>query len=261
MQHTYHEDPGKWIALLLALIMHGALALGLMLTVNWQTRSIPVAIEAELWIAPPSVEKKTQRPNPQPLPSTAQKPVPATAASIDEPPPISKPAIALKTPPPPPKAVKTEEKTNKTPSFDDLLAREDKAIDRRKTEESKRQRVDEEVRQLALLREEQEAQSRSAAKARSMADYQSKLRGKIRGNLVQPPNLRGNPIAQFVVTQLPSGEILDVRLKRASSNSLYDNAVERAIRKSSPLPRPDDSSIFARDLELTFCPDEEKGCR
>ena len=34
-------------------------------------------------------------------------------------------------------------------------------------------------------------------------------------------------------------------------------AIERAILKSSPLPKPDDPSLFRRDLEIKYRPFEE----
>jgi len=54
--------------------------------------------------------------------------------------------------------------------------------------------------------------------------------------------------------QLPSGEIISARLKRSSGNTALDAAIEHAILKSSPLPKPDQSEIFSRSLELHFRP-------
>jgi colicin import membrane protein len=56
---------------------------------------------------------------------------------------------------------------------------------------------------------------------------------------------------------LPTGEVLDVKLKRTSGNPALDAAIERAIRKSSPLPKPDDPSLFQRTLEIKYKPFEE----
>ncbi|HZX31172.1 MAG TPA: energy transducer TonB, partial [Rhodocyclaceae bacterium] len=98
---------------------------------------------------------------------------------------------------------------------------------------------------------------RAAAAKRGMNDYISKIRNKIRGNIVLPLNIQGNPEASFEVNQLPSGEVLSVRLKKSSGNSALDAAIERAILKSSPLPKPDDSSLFKRELEIKFKPHEE----
>ena len=79
---------------------------------------------------------------------------------------------------------------------------------------------------------------------------------KIRSNIVLPPDLAGNPQAEFDVALLPTGEVLSVKLARSSGNRALDDAWERAILKSSPLPRPSKPEIFVRDLRLKFRPSE-----
>ena len=256
------QDPGKWRSLLLAVLMHGLLIAALLVSVKWQTRPQPVV--AELW-TPQDMPSVSEPAPPEPAPVVEAPPPPPPPARIEPPRPHQPPPeIKLKAdqkPEKPPKTLPPEtRKTVKPPAFDDLLAREQSQLDRRKSDVDRQRREEEQVRLQKLAREEQESQQRSAARTKSQADYTSRIQGKIRGNLVQPPNLKGNPVAQFTVTQLPNGEILEVRLRRSSGNPLYDDAVERAIRKSSPLPRPDDPSVFSRDLALTFCPDEERGC-
>ena len=54
---------------------------------------------------------------------------------------------------------------------------------------------------------------------------------------------------------------MNVQLKKSSGNPAWDAATERAIRKSSPLPKPDDPTNFERELILSLCPVEETGCR
>jgi colicin import membrane protein len=58
----------------------------------------------------------------------------------------------------------------------------------------------------------------------------------------------------FEVVQLPTGEIIDVRLRRSSGSRAYDDAVQRAILKSSPLPKPPREEDFERTLQLRFRP-------
>jgi colicin import membrane protein len=84
--------------------------------------------------------------------------------------------------------------------------------------------------------------------------YKNAIRAKVRGNLLVPPSVSGNPEATFEVDQLPSGEVLNVRLKRSSGIPALDDAIERAIRRSSPLPLPSERSLFQRTLELKFRP-------
>ena len=55
---------------------------------------------------------------------------------------------------------------------------------------------------------------------------------------------------------MPSGEVINAKLLKGSGNAAYDDAVERAILKSSPLPKPRDPSDFQRELELTVCSQE-----
>jgi colicin import membrane protein len=79
----------------------------------------------------------------------------------------------------------------------------------------------------------------------------------VRGNIVLPPVIQGNPEAIFELSQLPTGEVLSVKLKRSSGNPGLDAAIERAILKSSPLPKPDDPALFQRTLEIKYKPFEE----
>ncbi|MDE2586350.1 MAG: TonB C-terminal domain-containing protein, partial [Betaproteobacteria bacterium] len=98
------------------------------------------------------------------------------------------------------------------------------------------------------------------AHSKALGSYGDKIRAKIRGNLGFV-SVNGNPSAKFLVTQLPSGEIISVKMIKSSGIPSYDSAVERAINRSSPLPLPDDRSAFQRELNLTFCPQEAaNGC-
>ena len=94
----------------------------------------------------------------------------------------------------------------------------------------------------------------ATARQRALAEYINLIRQKVRSNWILPPDLQGNPQAVFEVIQLPTGEVLSVRLKKSSGNVAYDTAVERAILKSSPLPLPTNRNDFSRTLELTFRP-------
>ncbi len=92
------------------------------------------------------------------------------------------------------------------------------------------------------------------ARAKAEGDYVGKIRAKVKGNIILASDVAGNPEAVFEVVQLPTGEVLSVTLKKSSGNRAYDEAVERAINKSSPLPKPDQADIFQRQLSLKFRP-------
>lgn len=90
------------------------------------------------------------------------------------------------------------------------------------------------------------------------AGYVDKIRAKIQGNVILPPTLAGNPEAEFFVQQLPTGEILSVKLTRSSGSKALDDAWERAILKSSPLPLPEQREIFQSTLRLKFRPSDKR---
>lgn len=109
------------------------------------------------------------------------------------------------------------------------------------------------------MRAQAGAEAKAAGAERARGDdrsYLAKLKTKIRGNVILPPNLQGNPASVFRVTQLPSGEVIDVKLIKSSGNPQLDSAVERAIRKSSPLPTPEGRSPD-RIIDITYLPFEK----
>ncbi|HET8874721.1 MAG TPA: cell envelope integrity protein TolA [Casimicrobiaceae bacterium] len=97
-------------------------------------------------------------------------------------------------------------------------------------------------------------QAAAGARNKAQLDWIDKIRSRIRGNINLPPDIPGNPEAVFDVVQLPTGEIIDVKLRKSSGVRAYDEAVQRAILKSSPLPKPVPADLFQRSLELRFRP-------
>lgn len=85
------------------------------------------------------------------------------------------------------------------------------------------------------------------------AGYVGKLTALIKSNTNYNGSLDvpGNPKAVFKVEQLPTGEILSVRLTKSSGVPQFDEAVERGINKSSPLPKKKDGTV-ERNLVVNF---------
>ena len=57
------------------------------------------------------------------------------------------------------------------------------------------------------------------------------------------------------VSQSPGGEVVKVQIIESSGNRAFDNSVENAVLKSSPLPLPKDTGLFRRDLQFVFDPE------
>lgn len=241
-------DPGRVSSFVLAAAVHLLLVAVLVFGVRWQNRP-PEAVQVELWNEPVAAPVQAE-PKPEPEPA---KPAPEPVAAKPEPvipkpePVIPKPDIALKeqakakpVPKPVPKPAPLKPKVDENRKrINEELAREQAAI-----------AVDRERQQL------KEQLARDAAKSRKLDydAYAGRIKAKIRGNIVLPPDLKGNPEAIFDVVQLPTGEVLSVKLRKSSGHAGYDEAVERAVLKASPLPRPDRPELFQRALELRFRP-------
>lgn len=246
--------PGKGLSLALAVAVHLLLAVFLVYGIRWQTKVHDV-VEVDLVRALPSpapTPRPEPAPEPKPEPKPVPKPVPPPPKPEPKPVPPPKPDIALKDklkPPPKPEPKKPEPPAPKFDPFRQQMLEEEKRLAMHK------QVADEERR----LQQQQEARA-AAARDKALASYSDRIRAKIKGNIVMPPDVRGNPHAVFEVVQLPSGEVLSARLVKSSGHGGYDAAVERAILKSSPLPKPDDPTAFSRSLNLHFCPQEDGKC-
>lgn len=116
-----------------------------------------------------------------------------------------------------------------------------------------------ESRQIKQLAARGAAAKRASAMSGIVSEYQAKIRAKIRGQTRIPENLPGNPQVRHAVKLLPTGEVLAVKTLQRSGNAAYDDAVERAIYKASPLPLPDDKearAAFVPEMVLTSRPKE-----
>ena len=239
----------KWIAAILAIAVHVGFVLFLVFSVNWQNRK-PEPVTAELYV-PPAAPKVEPAPAPEPKPEPRKPPVePPKPPPQAEPP---KPDIALK---------EKQERMKKEQAELERKEKEKQDADKRLQDKRTAEARERQAREAAALqaqaeRERQAEQKKAAvdlAHAKADADYVRRIQAKIRGNLVVPPDLQGNPEAVFDVVQLPTGEIIDVQLDKSSGVRAYDEAVQRAIMKSSPLPRPDAADMFRRSLTLKFRP-------
>jgi colicin import membrane protein len=259
----------KTVSGALALGMHLLFALLLVFGVAWQQHRVEAPVTVDLWSnLPPQPQPKVEPPPPPPEvkrePEPPKPPPPKVVEPKAEPKPVPKPDIALKE-----KAEKERKRLE-----EEKAELERKRQEKEKAEAKKRE---EERKRLAALKEQQakEAQARrreqeealrklAAAEAartaqqRLIDDYKRRISDKIKRFVVEPPNLQGNPEAEFDVVQIPGGEVLSVKLKRSSGNSAYDAAVERAIHKAQPLPPPPQGFPFGdfRELSLKFRPKE-----
>ena len=255
----FSQEPALGRSFLLALGVHLVLLAIMVFGVRW-TNQPAESVTVELWDPPPP-------PPPAPV-VEAPKPPPPKVEPKPEPKPepeLKKPDIVEKAPPPKPKPKpKPEPKVEPKPAppkddkFQQQIMREQLALEQKRLEDERR-RIDEERRRVEEARRKAEAERTArelaaAARNKALGEYVNRIRAKVRQNWILPQDLQGNPEAVFRVIQLPTGEVIEARLVKSSGNPAYDDAVHRAILKSSPLPLPASREHFYRELELTFRP-------
>lgn len=249
MSATVYYEPHRLPAGILAVVVHSVFFALLYFGFNWnrQTFSSPT-MSVELWpslpeevVAPPAspkVEEVVQPPPPQ------QK--------------VAEPDIVM-----PDKKKVPIKPVEARPEIKKPVARRTEVVKPR-PDTAKPVEPDPEARRLA---DEQAARAKAegvrqeelaAATGRLVDEYKAKIMAKIRRNIVMPPDVANDARAEFLVTLLPGGSVLPPRLVKSSGNTAYDNAVERAILKSDPLPLPPDVAMFNRfrELNLVFKPTE-----
>jgi colicin import membrane protein len=281
-------EPGKKASAVLTALIHLLLLALLVIGIRWQTQA-PQPVIAELWsptVTPATPPPPAPRTEPKPEPRVEPKPEPKPEPKAAPEPKVEKPDIALEQE----KQRKEQERREREEKERKARAEKEKAEaekeraekDRLEKEKARKEAAEAKAKDEALrrelARENQERIRRELAGAgeaprpaaapnvgaatslsgdpNARAGYIDKIRAKIKGNVVLPPDLSGNPEAIFDVVQLPTGEVLSAKLRKSSGSKAYDEAVERAILKSSPLPRPDRAELFERNLVLRFRPEE-----
>jgi colicin import membrane protein len=189
---------------------------------------------------PPKPEPKPEPPKPPP-PKPEPKPEPPKP-----PPPKPEPKPEPPKPPPPKPEPKPAPKPPEPDTLDDL---------ERLIQQQHRAELAEQTRLDTLLNADSRGAGGGAATSRGdLSGYIGRVAGKIRSNVILPPGLVGNPQAEFVIDQLPDGTVTRVRLAKSSGNAALDDAMERAILRSSPLPLPDAPARIEPSLRLIFRP-------
>lgn len=247
-----------------ALLMHGLLAAALLFSLQWNQR--PPIVQAELWSAMPrNIPANLSPPSPAARPAPPTPPAPAPEAKAD---------IALQ-------KKKEEPKKNEPTKAEALKEKERQEALKKSTEkkllEKKAAEQLEAQRRAELARLGIDPNAKPGAKGKDAAtragvatggaeiggktgvdaEYEAMIQARIKARINFPDRSNTNPEAVVQVDQLPTGEVVAVRLIRASGTPAWDEAVQRAIWAASPLPKRKDGTV-ARMLELSFRPKENR---
>lgn len=269
----------------LALLAHAAMIVALTTVVNWRA-STPEAVTAELWSAVPQVAAPAPPP-PAPAPPPTPAPAPAPAPPPRAEPVQPDPQIAIA------KAERERERERQERAERERQAR-DKQLKAEKAEQDRadkeRARKERELQAKADAKARAEAEARKAraeeerlAQQRQKnldrlmgqvgssststtvgtaaqssgpsASYAGRLVAAIKPNIVFTEAINGNPAAEVEVRAGPGGSIIARRIVRSSGNKEWDEAVLRAIDRTSSLPRDVDGRV-PPTITMVFRPQE-----
>ena len=251
-------EPYRLPAGILALLVHSVFFALLYFGFNWNRQvSLPATMSVELWpslpeeVAPPPVERKVAEVTPPPQQKIVEPEIVKPDIVIPE----KKKVVAKPVVTKPEKVAIKPEKKKPEPKVIEKVQPPPEIT--KPAEDMEAPRIaDEQAASVQAERIRQDQQA--AAKNRLVDEYKAKIQARIQRNVVMPPDVANDARAKFLVTLLPGGAVLKAELKKSSGNVAYDNAVERAILKSSPLPLPPDAQLFSkfRELDLAFQPTE-----
>lgn len=133
--------------------------------------------------------------------------------------------------------------------------REEARIAEQKRKEAERLRQQEIQRQLQseIAAEEQRLAAISSGK---LQQYIAAISSRVTRNWARPASARPGIECDVHVTQIPGGEIINVRVGSCNGDAAVVRSIEAAFYRASPLPPPADPSLFERNLRFTFRPEE-----
>ena len=260
-----YEKEISWKAGAYAIAVHLALLGGLLISFNWKAAHPMLNVaEVELWESipssappPPLIQPKVE-PKIEPAPVVKDVPEPKPEAKVEEP----KVDIELEKK----KELeqkKLEEKAAKLRKERLAAIQADTLKDEKRDSEKQlndqkdkdaikkiQQDIDADGNQQALA-------AKASANAGVIDEYKRKIQDKIKGNVNNELCGDGKPVLKFKIDLLPSGELSgNPKLTKTSGLEACDDAVERAIMASQPLPLPEDVALKSqfRNLNLTFTP-------
>ncbi|CAN6134873.1 TonB C terminal [Methylophilaceae bacterium] len=279
MIRAYEKDV-SWQAGVWAIGVHLLLLAALLLSFNWKaTPPMLNVAEVELWDSLPALEP------PLPVTPPVETPPPAVVKEAPPPPPEKVEAQAAKAPEVDIALEKKRKELEQKKAAEQLkkelalaqkkqlaalqaearkeeMQNSDKLLKENKANETLKKLQQEALAEERAATEQAVASDKSAKSAASTGvvdEYRSKIQAKIRGNVNKSLCATANPELKFDIALLPTGEMTGLpKLLKSSGNKACDEAVERAIMASQPLPVPTDGLAFSqfRNLKLTFRPND-----
>lgn len=124
---------------------------------------------------------------------------------------------------------------------------------RRRAEDKRRIEAEEDALQEQLAAEQQRRDSdREKLANAALAKFSVLIKQKVQRNWLRPQTARQGMSCTVLVRLTVKGEVLLARVVESSGDTAYDRSVEAAVYKASPLPLPQDVTLFEYFREINF---------
>jgi colicin import membrane protein len=257
------RESDRWVSIALSVLLHGALLAALVY--GWLMFRRPPQPAPTLAIEARVVDARAAR-------GALSPPKPAPPAPPPQPPP---PQESLGPPPPTPEEVAQRQQAEQAAAEQKRAAEQQAAAEQAAKEAEQKRQADaraaaerkaqeqqraadaaERSEQLAELQRSLAAEEQADARmGPALANWQSLIAAKITRAWLRPPTARPGIECMLYVTQVPGGEVTQVRIGECNGDQAVRESIEAAVYRASPLPPPPDPSLFDRNLKIDFKPD------
>lgn len=253
-----HEKNVVWQAGAFTFLVHGLLLALFLVSFQWKTVQPMNVAQVELWDSVPSAEVEPApppEPSPEPEPPKPEEPAKPEPKVAPEPEPKAEIQVK-KTPVAPPKEEKP--KPEKAKPDADALKKLQQALLAEDVQSKKHDSAKPEA-SPAGSKIAQVAQAGSP-NAGEVDKYKGLISNKIKQHVNKQLCGTDKSIkVSFMIALMPTGEVMGrPKLIKESGMPACDDAVERAILESQPLPVPTTAELFSqfRELNLVFRPND-----
>lgn len=124
---------------------------------------------------------------------------------------------------------------------------------KRRAEDKRRIEAEEDALQEQLAAEQQRRDNdREKLANAALAKFTALIKQKVQRNWLRPQTAREGMSCTVLVRLTAKGEVLLARVVESSGDTAYDRSVEAAVYKASPLPLPQDVTLFDYFREINF---------
>jgi colicin import membrane protein len=267
------RDERNVIPVTMALLLHVAVFGSLIFAFDFRDRAmpaVPLALTATLVtdnavVIPPKVEEQPPPPEPEPEPepdTSEQDRLRAEEQKRLEDARIERERLDRIR-----KAEEEAEAERQRQALAEKRRQEEEArkeAERLEAERQRQEEIERQRRENERLRAEAEAARQAeldaesnrleAMQADAKAAYVYAIRQRIQSRWVAPPTATAGIECIVNIRQLPGGEVVSVSIGKCNGDAAVRRSIETAVYRASPLPNPQDPSVFERQIVLEFRP-------